>query len=129
MNKKILLIAATIMTAAMVGCTTQPIPQSTVISASPAVANSGIANTIKTTIQGVAHQGWIVERADANQVIAGIHLRGHYLQLTYSIQQNQVTSRITASQNLEQHGEKIHRNALKWKANLDQKVFARLTAQ
>ncbi len=69
----------------------------------------------------------VVEQADQTKVVAGLTRRSHYLQVTYLISGNQVSSQITGSRNLDQRGNKIHKNAMAWKARLDNSVFTQLS--
>lgn len=126
MIKRVFLISSMAVAVMLSGCTAREMPQSPNITVSPQAGNFEISKNIKTTIQNMARSGWIIEKAETNQVVAGLHIHGHYLQITYFIQQHQVSSQITASQNLDQKNNKIHRNALRWKARLDQRVFQKL---
>ncbi|MFV5490587.1 hypothetical protein [Acinetobacter sp. ASP199] len=93
-------------------------------------AQVSATNVQKQIQQAVATQvraGWMVEQADSSRVVAGINRRSHYLQVTYLINGQQVSSQITGSRNLEQKGNKIHKNAMAWKMRLDNAVFSQLT--
>lgn len=86
-----------------------------------------IQNNIRQGIAQNARAGWVVETTDSSKVVAGLTRRNHYLQVTYSISGQQVNSQITGSRNLDQRGNKIHKNAMAWKTRLDNAVFAQLS--
>ncbi|ATO18613.1 hypothetical protein BS636_02510 [Acinetobacter sp. LoGeW2-3] len=91
------------------------------------VSAADVQKQIKQAIAQQARAGWVVEQTDSNRVVAGINRRSHYLQVTYLVSGQQVSSQITGSRNLEQKGNKIHKNAMAWKMRLDNAVFSQLT--
>lgn len=85
-----------------------------------------IEERIRAGIARNAKAGWYVENSDANKVTAGFTHGRHYLQVTYFVHGKQVFSQITDSQNLNQKGDVIHKNAMAWKLKLDKHVYAQL---
>ena len=79
--------------------------------------------SIKQVVLQNTKQGWMVEKSNTHEVVAGLYKRNHYLQVTYSFAENKVESKITDSKNLNQEGNQIHKAALKWKGQLDQQIF------
>ena len=94
------------------------------VMAPPETAQAASINTaIKQTVLKNTQRGWMVEASNAQEVVVGLHKRNHYLQVTYSLTANKLESKITASKNLNQEGNQIHKSALRWKDQLDQQVF------
>ena len=94
------------------------------VMAPPETAQAASINTaIKQTVLKNTQRGWMVEASNAQEVVVGLHKRNHYLQVTYSLTANKLESKITASKNLNQDGNQIHKSALRWKDQLDQQVF------
>ena len=94
------------------------------VMAPPETAQAASINTaIKQTVLKNTQRGWVVEASNAQEVVVGSHKRNHYLQVTYSLTANKLESKITASKNLNQEGNQIHKSALRWKDQLDQQVF------
>ena len=94
------------------------------VMAPPETAQAASINTaIKQTVLKNTQRGWMVEASNAQEVVVGLHKRNHYLQVTYSLTVNKLESKITASKNLNQEGNQIHKSALRWKDQLDQQVF------
>ena len=94
------------------------------VMAPPETAQAASINTaIKQTVLKNTQRGWMVEASNAQEVVVGLHKRNHYLQVTYSLTANKLESKITASKNLNQEGNLIHKSALRWKDQLDQQVF------
>ena len=90
----------------------------------PTISTSeSIEKAIKDGVLANSKRGWIVEKSNNHMVVTGTHIRNHYLQITYFYDTNNVYSRITDSQNLSQKDGRIHQNAIKWKQELDNKVF------
>ena len=94
------------------------------VMAPPETAQAASINTaIKQIVLKNSQRGWMVEASNAQEVVVGLHKRNHYLQVTYSLTANKLESKITASKNLNQDGNQIHKSALRWKDQLDQQVF------
>ena len=94
------------------------------VMAPPETAQAASINSvIKQTVLKNTQRGWMVEASNAQEVVVGLHKRNHYLQVTYSLTANKLESKITASKNLNQEGNQIHKSALRWKDQLDQQVF------
>ena len=94
------------------------------VMAPPETAQAASINTaIKQTVLKNTQRGWMVEASNTQEVVVGLHKRNHYLQVTYSLTANKLESKITASKNLNQEGNQIHKSALRWKDQLDQQVF------
>jgi hypothetical protein len=72
-------------------------------------------------------EGWIVERSSRASIVAGYHYKTRYLQVTIDYSETQVVSRITGSDNLNQHEDSIHRRALQWQRQLDGYIFRELS--
>ncbi len=110
-----------------VGCTSTKIPEQKGIVAPVNATNSSIEASIRQAVGTMNRRGWVVESSSPEQVVVGLNNRGHYLQVTYSIVSNRVSSKITNSQNLNQGKNSIHKNAIRWKQGLDQRVFAQIS--
>lgn len=94
----------------------------------PAQASTAdVQKQIKQAVAQQARAGWVVEQADNSRVVAGINRRSHYLQVSYLINAQQVSSHISGSRHLDQKGNKIHKNAIAWKMRLDNAVFSQLS--
>ena len=127
--KKYLVILAIVSTLSLTACSTVKIsdyPQRQ-YNVPENVTTKDVLNNIKQAITQQARVGWVVEQFDSSKVIAGLTRRSHYLQVTYSINGQQVSSQITSSRNLDQKGNKIHKNAMSWKMRLDNSVFIQLS--
>ncbi|KGT46108.1 MULTISPECIES: hypothetical protein [Acinetobacter] len=92
------------------------------------ISAAEVQKQIRQAIAQQARAGWAVEQADNSRVVAGITRRSHYLQVTYQMNGQQVSSQITGSRNLEHKGNKIHKNAMAWKMRLDNAVFSQLSS-
>ncbi|MEB3753618.1 hypothetical protein [Acinetobacter sp. MD2(2019)] len=128
MIKKIFLIPLLATAVGLSACSTRQIAPASTLIVNPQVQDQAIANNIASTVQSMARHGWVVQKIESNRVVASFNHGARYLQVTYLIQQHQVSSKITDSQYLSQRGDKIHRKALKWKAGLDRRVFQRLAS-
>ncbi|MEB3767089.1 hypothetical protein [Acinetobacter sp. MD2] len=126
MLKKISAMVILSLAVGLSACSTRQIAQSPTVALSPQIQDQAITTSIQTSIQSLSKRDWRVESVTPDRVVAGLDYRGHYLQVTYFIEQHRVRSEITASQNFSQHGSQIHRKALKFKAGLDRRVFQKL---
>lgn len=119
--KKILLLS--LMTVGFVGCTSTQIGPPQQFTAFHQVTGFQLQNAVKQGIQTSGRFGWHLEHLTDNVVVAGLSQGGHYMQVTYTIVNGQVTSVISKSQNLNQTKTRIHKHALSWKKRLDQNVY------
>ncbi|MDR3409913.1 MAG: hypothetical protein P4L87_03045 [Formivibrio sp.] len=72
-------------------------------------------------------RGWVIETKKPGAVVAGLHSQQHYLQVTYEYTSSKVSSKITASENLNQEGDKIHKRAIGWQQRLDTSVYREIS--
>lgn len=116
--KYIILVLATILLA---GCNTTKIgaPKTSVIQSG--VSTSALQQAIKKAIYN--SKGWVVEKSDLNETVAGVNTRNYYLQITYQYGNGAISSKITGSSSLRQSEKRIHEKALVWKKRLDEKVW------
>lgn len=101
--KKTLYILSAVSMLGLTACSTVKIsdyPQRQLMTAKYATA-ADIVNNIRLGVGQNARTGWVVEQADQTKVVAGLTRRSHYLQVTYLISGNQVSSQITGSRNLD----------------------------
>ena len=122
MNQKIWL-AVVVAMLWLSACRTTEMDNQRVMAPPETAQVSTIHAAIKQIVLKNTQRGWVVEASNVQEVVVGLHKRNHYMQVTYSLTANKLESKITASKNLNQEGNQIHKSALRWKDQLDQQVF------
>ena len=117
MMKKIALCV--LLTLTLAGCRSTTISPPRALIAKHATNAIDLEEAIK---RGVVLAGWKVEQATDRFVVAGFTHGSHYVQVTYTISNNQVISTLSNSKNLRQSDHKIHKHAIGWKKRVDRQV-------
>lgn len=126
-----LLLVLTLILGACSSSPSQPsnptFPPTPPMAVAPGASQAQVEAALRTAIQQASHGdfmgSWAVEDSQPGHMIVGLHVRQHYLQLTLDYDAHQVTSRITGSQNLNQHGTAIHHKAFGWQRRLNTYIY------
>ena len=108
-----------LLTLTFAGCRSTTISPPRVLIAKHATNAVDLEAVVK---RGVVLAGWQVEQANDRFVVAGFTHGSNYVQVTYTISNNQVVSTLSNSKNLSQSQHKIHKHAIGWKKRVDRQV-------
>ena len=102
-------------------CTTVPImdPPPANLPPNPARTEADVGNAIK---QAATELGWEVQDDGPGRMTATLHLRSHTAVVTIPYDANSYDIEYAESVNLDQQGDRIHRNYNSWVKNLDARI-------
>lgn len=99
---------------------------SKIIEEPPVLLPSGITTgEIEAAIRGAINSyngSWLIEEANPGSIIAGLHVRNHYMKVEIRYSEHDISSHIINSVNLKQDKDSIHKKALYWQHRLNLSV-------
>lgn len=127
-------IAVLLLTAVLAACSTRQIVPTEPIPVPSGLTVADVEAVLMRAMQGARPHSyfmvparWRAEQTAPGHMTIGLHLHGgHYLRLGVNYDKYQVQTEILSSQNLKQSGDRIHRHALRWQADLERWIAQEL---
>jgi len=102
-------------------CSTTKIVESPPMLLSPGIIVNQVESAIRAAINSY-NGAWLVEEAYPGSIIAGLHVRNHYMKVEINYSEQGISSHIISSKNLKQDKNSIHKKALYWQNRLDASI-------